>query len=462
MAGDLAPQATHHGGGIAHVLDSGVGARADEHLVDAHIADGHIGLQRHVLQSAFDGAALVGVFFALGIGHAVVDGQHHLRRGAPGDLWPNGSRVKLDHAVEGGIRVGMQGLPIRQGLIPLGALRRERAALHVVQGGLIEGNEARARAGLDGHVAYRHAPFHAERTNGRTGELDGVSGAAGGSDLADDGQHQILAAAARVQHAINADEQVLGFLGQQGLSGQHMLDFTGADAMGQSGKCTVRGGVGIAAHHRHAGQGGTLFRADHVDDALTAIAHLELRDPGAIAIGVKRVDLQLRHRVGYALRAVGGRNVVVTDGQIGRQAPHLASGQIQTLEGLRTGHLVQQMTVDVQDGGAVVFGMNDVFIPKLVVERAPHGKCPLIRQSYMKETRHAAGSRGERPLRSALVDREHVACRRPVEELTWTADLVLGVADHFVELCNPAHGARKRKDRGEQRHRNADRALNDA
>src|SRR6218665_3710999 len=48
------------------------------------------------------------------------------------------------------------------------------------------------------------------------------------------------------------------------------------------------------------------------------------------------------------------------------------------------------------------------------------------------------------------------------EQLAGGADFVLGVADHFVELRNPADGARQRKDAGKQLDRDADRALHDA
>jgi hypothetical protein len=33
---------------------------------------------------------------------------------------------------------------------------------------------------------------------------------------------------------------------------------------------------------------------------------------------------------------------------------------------------VHEVTVDVEDGGAVFFGVDDVFVPELVVEGARH------------------------------------------------------------------------------------------
>src|SRR5438105_5242651 len=63
---------------------------------------------------------------------------------------------------------------------------------------------------------------------------------------------------------------------------------------------------------------------------------------------------------------------------------------------------------------------------------------------------------------AALCEGHQIALWRAVVELARPADLVLGVADHFIELGDPADRAREREDRREQAHRNADRALHDA
>ena len=56
----------------------------------------------------------------------------------------------------------------------------------------------------------------------------------------------------------------------------------------------------------------------------------------------------------------------------------------------------------------------------------------------------------------------HRPARRPREELPRPADLVLGIGDHLVQLRDPADRAGEREDRGEERHRDADRLLHDA
>jgi hypothetical protein len=69
---------------------------------------------------------------------------------------------------------------------------------------------------------------------------------------------------------------------------------------------------------------------------------------------------------------------VVGGGHDGADAPDLAAGLAQALEGLRAGHFVHQMAVDVEDGGAVFFGVDDVLVPDLVVQGASHGGLSFV------------------------------------------------------------------------------------
>ena len=102
------------------------------------------------------------------------------------------------------------------------------------------------------------------------------------------------------------------------------------------------------------------------------------RRPVRLDVGVERHDLQLAGRVGDAVVAAlpaGGGRVVVGRGHHRTHAPHLAAGQAQALVGLRAGHLVHQVPVDVEDGGAVFLGVDDVVVPDFVVQRAGgHGR----------------------------------------------------------------------------------------
>ena len=92
-------------------------------------------------------------------------------------------------------------------------------------------------------------------------------------------------------------------LHQQRLRRQHVLDLARADAERERAERAVRAGVRVAADDRHAGQRRALLRPDHVHDALAPVVH-ELGDAVATRdVGVERVDLQARDRVGDAVRA---------------------------------------------------------------------------------------------------------------------------------------------------------------
>ena len=133
-------------------------------------------------------------------------------------------------------------------------LRSVRAALEVGEGGLIGGDHAGARAALDAHVAERHAALHGERADGCAGVLDGVAGAAVGADLVDDAEREILGGDALRQASPSTLISIdLGTLLLQGLRGQHVLDFAGADAEGEGSKGAVRAGVAVAADDGLAG-----------------------------------------------------------------------------------------------------------------------------------------------------------------------------------------------------------------
>ena len=119
------------------------------------------------------------------------------------------------------------------------ALRREAAALEVGEGGLVGSDHAGARAGLDAHVADGHAAFHGERADGGAGVLDDVAGCAVGADLADDGEDDVLGGDAAGQLAFDGDAEGLRLGLRQGLRGEHMLDFAGADAEGQRAEGAV-------------------------------------------------------------------------------------------------------------------------------------------------------------------------------------------------------------------------------
>ena len=67
-----------------------------------------------------------------------------------------------------------------------------RPVLEIGEGLLVGRDEAGLGAALDRHVADRHAAFHRQRADRLAGIFERVAGAAGGADLADDGEDDVL------------------------------------------------------------------------------------------------------------------------------------------------------------------------------------------------------------------------------------------------------------------------------
>src|ERR1700682_3893014 len=62
--------ALHHRRGGTQVLDARIGARADEHLVDANVADGGVRCEAHIDERALDALPPLRVFFLVGVRYA--------------------------------------------------------------------------------------------------------------------------------------------------------------------------------------------------------------------------------------------------------------------------------------------------------------------------------------------------------------------------------------------------------
>ena len=258
------------------------------------------------------------------------------------------------------------------GLVPCCALRREAAALEVGEGGLVGGDHAGAGAGFDAHVADGHAAFHGERADGGAGVLDDVAGGAVGADVADDVEDDVLGGDAEGKLAVDGDAEGLWLGLRQGLRGHDVLDFAGADAEGERAEGAVGGGVRVAADDGHAGLGGAELGADHVDDALDRVLHVEELDAELGAVLAQGVDLRGGDLVGddEAVLRAGGGDVVVDRGDVAVGAAELAAGQAEAVEGLRRGDLVDEVEVDVEDRRLACGFGDEVVLPDFFEEGA--------------------------------------------------------------------------------------------
>ena len=100
---------------------------------------------------------------------------------------------------------------------------------------------------------------------------------------------------------------------------------------------------------------------------------LKYSTPKSLAFLASASTCDARFRIVDAVAAVGGRHVVVDDGERLLRRAHLAVREAQALEGLRAGHLVDEMAVDVEEAGAVGAFLDQMVVPDLVVERLGDG-----------------------------------------------------------------------------------------
>jgi hypothetical protein len=116
-----------------------------------------------------------------------------------------------------------------------------------------------------------------------------------------------------------------------------------------------------------------LLRPDDVDDALAPVELVEIFEPEQLGVLGQVGDLGGALRVRVRQVAVAGRHVVVDDAERLLGRAHLAAGKAEPLEGLRAGHLVHQVAVDIDQAGAVRLLVHQVVLPDLVVEGARLG-----------------------------------------------------------------------------------------
>src|SRR4051812_34401464 len=90
----------------------------------------------------------------------------------------------------------------------------------------------------------------------------------------------------------------------------------------------MRRGVRIPAHDRHAGLGDAELGADHVHDALTAMAEPVERDPELLDVTGKCVELPARDVVLDRARELPRRHVVVGRRERAVGPPHRPAGEV--------------------------------------------------------------------------------------------------------------------------------------
>src|SRR5690606_17692972 len=102
---------------------------------------------------------------------------------------------------------------------------------------------------------------------------------ASGSKFADDSKNDIFGGNAFAEFAggFYAEGQRF-FRGTEGLGGQDMFDFSGANSKSKGSKSAVGGSVAISTDDCEPGEGETKLGPDDVDDALAGIVVAEEGD----------------------------------------------------------------------------------------------------------------------------------------------------------------------------------------
>ena len=124
-----------------------------------------------------------------------------------------------------------------------------------------------------------------------------MAGAAGGADLADDGEDDVLGGDALGKRAVDAHPHVFRLLLDQRLGGEHMLNLARADAVGERAEGAVGRSMAVAANDGGAGQREALLGTDDMHDALAAVALVVILDAELACVLGERRDLERRFGV---------------------------------------------------------------------------------------------------------------------------------------------------------------------
>ena len=209
---------------------------------------------------------------------------------------------------------------------------------------------------------------------GGAGELDRVAGAAGGADLADDRQHDVLRAAARAELALDR--------APAGSSPCFASSVCVASTCSTSLVPMPSASAPNAPWVEVCESPQTTVMPGSVAPCSGPITWTMPWRRSFILNCVMPSRSQLASSVSTCRREIGSampcdRSVVGTlwslTARLADRRQTLRPASVEPLEGLRARHLVDQMPVDVEQGRAVVFGVDDVFVPDLVVQRAEHG-----------------------------------------------------------------------------------------
>ncbi len=194
-----------------------------------------------------------------------------------------------------------------------------------------------------------------------------MAGTARSTDFPDNSQRNIFRRNAERQVTMNRHPHVFGFFLNQRLGCQNMFDFRRSDTMSKRPECPMSGGVGITADDRHPGKGQPLLRPDDMNNTTAIVSHGKVGNTEFRCVSFQRVNLKLAFRISDAFLNILGRNVVVGNRESRFGTPNLPASDPQTFKGLRAGHFMNEMAIDVKNIGFVFQLIYNMAVPDFVI-----------------------------------------------------------------------------------------------
>src|SRR5437879_4947832 len=355
--------------GGAQIIEARIGARADEHAVHGNIHDGRAGFEAHVFQRAFRGLLIVEILEIVRIGDARGDAGNHAGIRAPGNLRCDLLGVQLYGHIKLCAVVAPQCSPALDGFLKRFAARNKGTAFEISERGFIRRDHAGARSAFDAHVADGHAAVHRKGTNCLAAVFGDVTVATANANFSDDGENQIFCRDAFGALSVYKNVQRLRARLHEALCRENVLNFAGANAEGQSAESAVRGSVAVAANNGLAGLRDAQFRADDVHDALILAVHVKEADAGFAAVFLQRIELELGVVIENGQRAVRGGDGMVHHGKGEIGAADFAAFGEKSGESLGRSAFMDEVAVNIDDGGLAGLLVNDVGVPDFLIER---------------------------------------------------------------------------------------------
>ncbi len=140
----------------------------------------------------------------------------------------------------------------------------------VVDGGLVGQADAAGSAGLDGHVAQRHARLHAHGLDHGAAKFDDPVGGAVDAELSDDEEDDVLGVNPRRQFTVQVDPDGCRLPESTDPLEDADLEIGGAHAGGKGPEGAVGTGVGVAHDHGKSGPDVPFFGENGMADAVVA------------------------------------------------------------------------------------------------------------------------------------------------------------------------------------------------